>query len=405
MTDSSRVSRRGFFKVAGAGAALAGAGRLTHAAESEAGQPPLPTRKLGRSGVEISMLNLGSTQSSFSPRLVEMAWRLGIRYIDAAAVYRGGDSERDVAKWLARYPERRKELFLVSKDHPRNGPREMLEQIDRRLEACGTDYLDLFFVHMLSDRDYGNSGIDPVEWPRSAEFKAVAEQLKKSGKAKLVGFSTHDSKAAEQMLAAAEGGFVDAIMMKYRPFAIPDEMNRALDACHKAGIGLIAMKSMRGHETIPRRVPDFDALGLSTAQAWQHAIWSDERIASICSKMENVNQLEENCAAARKYQGPLPSAASRTLLGLVEECGETYCPNCDGRCARAAGRPELALNDIARYVNYYEVDGELEARELYRRLSDAERSTDGADLSAAREACQCKLDFDRIVRKAQRYFG
>ena len=45
--------------------------------------------------------------------------------------------------------------------------------------------------------------------------------------------------------AAAEGGFVDVIMLGYNPVIADkaDKLNRAIDACAKAGIGLIAMKT------------------------------------------------------------------------------------------------------------------------------------------------------------------
>ena len=35
-----------------------------------------------------------------------------------------------------------------------------------------------------------------------------------------MGFSTHDAKIAEQIQNAAEGGFVDAIMLKHTPVGI-----------------------------------------------------------------------------------------------------------------------------------------------------------------------------------------
>ena len=87
-----------------------------------------------------------------------------------------------------------------------------------------------------------------VEWPESKEFKETAEAIRKSGKAKFVGFSTHHLRRPEILQAAARGGFVDAIMLQNNPWsAQEDDMNRALDACHKAGIGLISMKQVAGN--------------------------------------------------------------------------------------------------------------------------------------------------------------
>ena len=48
-------------------------------------------------------------------RLLGFAWANGIRYIDTAKSY---GSEPAIGRWLQTKPEARKELFLVTKDHP-----------------------------------------------------------------------------------------------------------------------------------------------------------------------------------------------------------------------------------------------------------------------------------------------
>ena len=75
----------------------------------------LPKRMLGRTGVEVSMLNLGTWKSVGLDRILRFAWANGIRYIDTAKSY---GSEPAIGKWLQAMPEVRKEIFLVTKDHP-----------------------------------------------------------------------------------------------------------------------------------------------------------------------------------------------------------------------------------------------------------------------------------------------
>ena len=83
---------------------------------------------------------------------------------------------------------------------------------------------------------------------KSQEFKEAADAIRKSGKAKFVGFSTHHKDRAQIIQAAAEGGIVDAIMLQYTPWLDKDApLNKALDACCKKGIGLISMKQIAGH--------------------------------------------------------------------------------------------------------------------------------------------------------------
>jgi len=409
----SSDSRRQFLKKSlmvpvtfGAAPGLAFAQAAAPAEEAAAapagGLPPVPTRKLGRSGVQVSMINLGGAMGAHSPQYLNLAWSMGIRYFDTADCYMGGRSEQHIAEWLEKYPERRKDVFIVTKAHPHEGPKQLLTQIDERLKACGTDYIDLFFIHWINPEEYGQASL---EWPRSQELKEVAEQLKKSGKIKLFGFSAHHKEKAQYMEAAAAGGFIDAIMVAYSPFLPPsDELSRALDACHKAGIGLISMKEMRALGELPKRVPAFDKLGMTSHQVLLHACWSDERIASVCSAMENAQQMKENTEAARSYQKPLDIATRERLRDLALASRPSMCPNCDGRCERAAGKA-LALNDIARYVTYYERDGNIEARQWYQALAAELRDARGADLAAAHHACLCHLDFASILRKAEEYFA
>ena len=77
----------------------------------------LPRRQLGKNGPQVTMLNLGGMMAALSPDYLDIAWSMGIRYFDTADCYIHGQSEKIIAKWLAKYPERRKEIFLVSKDH------------------------------------------------------------------------------------------------------------------------------------------------------------------------------------------------------------------------------------------------------------------------------------------------
>jgi len=380
------------------------------AAEASAGESggsagatgPLPTRQLGRDGRKVTMLNMGGIMGALSPQYLDIAWSMGIRYFDTADCYMKGRSEKIVGEWLAKYPGRREELFLVSKDHPRQGPQQLLEMIDRRLEACGTDYLDGFFIHGIGPREYGEGSL---QWPKSDEFRSVAEQLKSSGKVKNVGFSCHDGQLNDYLAAAAEGGFLDMIMLKYTPFFEKgDAFDRALDVCHEKGIGLVAMKTMRNTKDVPKRLPEFDQLGLTTHQAVLQACWSDPRIASICNAIENVDQMQASTAAARSYKKPLQTAQIQLLKETLLLARPTMCPGCPS-CDAFAASSSFALHDVSRFVTYYEQDGNLEARDLYQALPRSARETTHVDLAGLRDRCAFHVDYPVVMERAARYFA
>ena len=402
--DTSSVNRRGFLQTG----AVATASALTLASGSQAAPKDatkasqLPRRKLGNTGVDVTILNLGTWKGVGLDRLLRFAYANGVRYYDTADCY---GSEPFIARWLQAMPEVRKEIFLVTKDHPRE-PRQLIAQLDKRLAALQTDYVDMFLIHGIG----GGYGPQSLEWPKSKELKDTIETIKKSGKAKFVGFSCHDPRRAEYLQAAAEGGFIDAIMVQYTAWLDKSApLNRALDACHKRGIGLISMKQVAGQtdklgEQVRIHAPGLIEKGLTPYQALLHAIWTDERISTSCVSMRNTDQVRENAAAAKTYK-PLEQAEINQLRDACLAAGPTFCADCDGRCARAGGT-KAALGDLTRLLTYHEQYGyRSDARRLYAAMDPSERDWKGADLEAARQACPNHLNFASLLPEAERHLA
>ena len=226
---TGEVDRRIFLTAGTTALAAAGVFGTAAAAAQPAQQTTqaavLPTRTLGRSGIDVTILNLGTWMSPGGDRLLRLAWAKGIRYFDTAKSY---GSEPMIARWMAGMPAgTRKNLFLATKDQP-NTPAQLIDQLDQRLESLQTDYVDLMFLHALGDRNFDLE----LEWVRGQELKQVADAIRKSGKAKLVGFSSHHPQRHLLMQSAAQGGFIDVIMIQNNPWmAADDNMNRAIDLC------------------------------------------------------------------------------------------------------------------------------------------------------------------------------
>lgn len=362
----------------------------------------LPTRKLGRNGPMVPMLAMGGDmEANSAPGLINRAWASGMRYYDTAQKYGHAREEEIYRRWFAAHPERRKDIFLVSKDYPKKkGPVELLEMIDKRLEAIGTEYLDLYFIHQLCPEVYG---AESVNWGKSDVFRKVAETLKASGKVKMVGFSCHGG--PEYIQAAADGGFLDALMVQYTPFyERGGAFDRALTACHEKGIGLIAMKTLRHAGNVPKRLPEFEKLGLTTHQALLQSVWSDPRISAICNSVRNFDQMRSSIAAAHGYKAPLDISLVERLKDVVLTSRRTMCPGCPSCDARVASTP-FAYRDVARYVTYFEQDNHGQSRDLYLSLPESARTASKADLEALRDGCAFGIDYPDIAARAVRYFA
>lgn len=400
------TDRRAFLKTAAVAPAAGLASRAL--AQEEAAEKPkeLPRRKLGKTGVEVTMLEQGGIKGPTYQRILRLAFANGIRTFDSAKVY---GTEGTVGKWIEQSPEIRKQIFLVTKDMPRE-PGEMLKQVDERLAELKTDYIDLFFIHGLGDM---HSTDEAVRFVKSKELGEVADKLKKSGKIKFIGFSSHHKDRWAMMEAAAEAGIIDAIMIQYRPWLDKDSpLNKAIDACWKKGVGMISMKQIAGNhfgdkptsnilEDVVKRVPLLKERNLSPYQGLLHAIWTDERISSVCVSMRNTDQLHQNAEAARNYE-PVKAAQIEELRDALLAAGPTLCADCDGRCSRAAGTT-AALGDLTRFLTYYQQHGDRAiAREEYAKLAAEARDWSGADLEAARAACPGNLDFARLLPEVDR---
>jgi aryl-alcohol dehydrogenase-like predicted oxidoreductase len=286
--------------------------------------------------------------------------------------------------------------------------------VDSRLAALGTDYIDLFFVHGLGDPPLGlNASIELV---KSREFKEVADTIRKSGKARAIGFSAHHVERAALIQAAAEAGAVDAIMLQYRPWLDDDSaLNKAIDLAWKKGIGLISMKQIASQffgdkpkgdilDEVVARVPVLAERKLSKFQGLLHAIWTDERISAACVSMRNTDQIRENADAAARFE-PLKTADIHQLRDASRAHGMSLCANCDGRCSLAAGT-RAELGNLTRFLTYYKHMGDRAlARREYAALAPEARDWSGADLEAARTACCDQLDFARLLPEVDHYLA
>ena len=395
--NSNAMDRRVFLQ-AGMAATAATTGLVAGGAaaqEPKAGNPKpvLTTRRLGKTGVEVTLLNHGTVgEPAGLGRLLRVAYLEGVRYFDTAEGYR--NSEKVIGEWLAAAPEVRKTIFLATKSHV-GTPSDMLKKLDQRLANLKTDYIDLLFFHGLTSGQ--------ADWPKSQELKEAAEALKKTGKVKFVGFSTHDAMIAQQIQNAAEGGFIDVIMLKYTPWLDKKApLNKALDACHAKGIGLVSMKQLGGQmQFTAERVPSIKAKGLTPAQGLLQAIWTDERFSASCVTLRNTEQIRENADAVRRFE-PLTITEIDELRDAVLASNPTMCPGCDGRCSLAGGT-KAKLGDLARFYTYYDSHGMRGlARESYAELAAEERDWKGADLAAAREACHHKIDFSALLPEVDR---
>ncbi len=403
MTENkTNWTRRDFLKTAGVtglGAVLTPVGNQAQAATGMAqnAMPSgvVPTRPFGKTSVNVSILSLGGMfDIPNNQLLMKQAVRWGVTYWDTADCYEGGNSEKGIGKYFKKYPQDREKIFLVSKSDDRS-PKGMTRLLDRSLKRLNTTYVDLYFVH----------GVRKIK-ELSRATKEWAAQAKADQKIRFFGFSTHRN-MEQLLLDAAKLDWIDGIMMTYNYRLMhTEDMQAAVSACVKAGIGLTAMKTQGGgavktsSETELELAGRFLRKGFTDKQAKLKAVWENPHISSICSQMPNLTILAANTAAALDQ-----TRLSRRDMELLQAyAGETACDYCAG-CAHiceAAIQGQVPVSDIMRYLMYHRSYGEQErARALFHALPQAVRQRLlEIDFTAAERRCPQKMAIGKIMRTA-----
>jgi len=395
--EPSEPARRRFLKTAVASASAVGTAAMPLAAlardpdtRAQASGSGIPTRAFGNTGQQVPILHLGTAQR-LDPRydkLMHRSYAAGVTWFDTALAYGRGSSHRAIANFLTQIDDRKK-LMLTSKSGAQRVA-GLRAGIDKALAELGTDYLDLYLMHAVDD---------PAMLDR--QYLALGEELKTQGKTRFFGFSCHDGNVVELLNKAAETGGIDAILFRYNFRRYGDlALNRAIDACHRKGIAMLAMKTQGAVPKEIESVVEFRSQNFTLGQAKLKSVWADERIASVCSEMDSVALVRENVAAARS-EVSLTAEESHQLNQLAAFTAGYACNGCKHLCENAVARP-IAIAAPLRYLMYHECYGKTErARELYRELPATARAFSDTDLEQACRVCPQGIDIPGRLRRAR----
>jgi predicted aldo/keto reductase-like oxidoreductase len=398
---NDKPSRRDFLKKAaaiGLGTAAGGAvlgWPLQASAQVAFPKAPMPRRPFGRSGIKVSTLSLGGMfDISNNQLMLAKALDWGIDYWDTAEGYGGGRSEEGIGRWLARNPDTRERVFLVTKLSLKRG-RDFTPRLEACLKRLNTDYIDLLFVH-------GISGINEMD----SSLESWSQAMKKAGKVRLFGFSTH-SNMEDCLEGAARLQWVDGIMFTYNYRLMHEpRMKAAVDACYRAGIGLTAMKTQGGGPVKSDSDSEIEMAGRFMHKGFTHhqaklmAVWQDKRIASICSQMPNLTIMATNAAAA--VDQTRLSRSDRALLAkYAKETCTDYCAGCGSLCSELLGK-KVPINDVMRCLMYVHSYQDLMlARSTFEMLPAQTRTLLAQlDFNEAERSCPRNLPIGRLMQEA-----
>lgn len=250
---SENLPRRKFLK--NTAVAAAGAAALPHLgfagkSKTHFDAKDLPTRRLGKTGVDVPVLAFGAGSRWMSVQdddealaLLEYALDQGVYYWDTAASYgnRRISSEERIGKLL---PGRRKEVFLVTKTTERDADAAKAE-IEQSLDRLKTDYIDLFHVHSIE------SVKDAETLGDRGKVLEVLHDYRDQGIIKHIGFTGHTT--PEGMRHAAELYDFEAMMiaLNHHGRSSGKDFEGVATPAAQKGLGIVAMKVIRPRESVP----------------------------------------------------------------------------------------------------------------------------------------------------------
>ena len=177
--------RREFLKGAVAAALLASFGNTAEASNPSG----VPTRTLGHTGQQVSMLGLGgyhigNPSEAEAIKIVRTAADNGITFMDNCWDYHDGESELRMGKALR--DGYRQKVFLMTKIDGRNA-QTAAKQIDESLSRLQTDHLDVLQFHEVIRSN------DPERIFAPGGGIEAAVKAREAGKVRFIGFTGHKS--------------------------------------------------------------------------------------------------------------------------------------------------------------------------------------------------------------------
>ncbi len=273
---------------------------------------PMPTRKLGGTGWQASVLTLGGVKwdtlisETEAVGLIHRAIELGVNTFDTAASYGNGQSEERLGLALQGH---RDKVFVSTKTGKRDydGAKADIEQSLKRLR---TDRIDLYFIHSVEGDDDTNNVI-----AGQGVLKALHE-YRDAGHIRHIGVSGHWYK--HNMARVIQELDLDAALM---PVGLFNEaynysyVKEVIPVARKHGLAVMGMKIMGAGRV--KHVAD-------VAPYLRFAINQDIDTAVI--GCDSIEQLEQNVRLIKSNPAPLTRAEAEALFDEAKAVTQQWDP-------------------------------------------------------------------------------
>ena len=347
---TAMASRRDFFRkgLTGlVGIAIAPAmvsAEISAAEKAGKKQRKIERRTLGKTKLELPVVSMG-VMNADNPDLVRAALDAGIGYLDTANYYQRGRNEEMIGGVLKGRPRDSfaigtkvlgspldRKTGLYSKEATAE---PFIEKFETSLKRLGLDHVEILFHHNVVRK--GGALHEP--------YLTALQELKKQGKARFVGVSTHMNEP-EVIRAAIESGVYDVVLTAYN-FRQPHvtEVEKAIAEANEAGLGVIAMKTQAGvYWDSERQHP----INMKAALKWA---LRNKNIHTAVPGFTTFEQMELDLSV---MEDPELTPAEELDLKEDQRMGRAglycdHCAKCTGECPRGVEIPTLMRSYMYAY--------------------------------------------------------
>ena len=255
----------------------------------------IPTRRLGRSGLVVSRLALGTmmfgdrADEGEARRIFDAGVEAGLNFIDTADTYSGGRSEEITGRLIA--ADRDRFVLATKAANPMGeGPNRrglsrkwLMEEVPNSLRRLGTDYVDILYLHK-----------DDPATPLEETVRALAD-LQRGGKIRYFGVSNFAAWRIAQICAICDAENIDRPVVSQPLYHALNRSAEAeqLPACQALGLGVVAYSPIARGVLSGKYRPDTPPPPESRAAS------GNKRMLESEYKPENLRAAEAIAAHAR----------------------------------------------------------------------------------------------------------
>ena len=376
-------------------------------------------RTLGKTGLKVSEIALGcegflKKDEKFTQDMFNLAFENGVNFMDLYS------PDPDMHRRVGRAIHKNRENFVLQAhictvwENEQYRATRKIDEVKAAFEVMlknlDTDYIDIGMIHYVDSVQTWNDIVN-------GEIMQYAIDLKKQGKIKCIGLSSHNPIVA---LEAVESGLVEVLMFSVNPcydllpgdedvellwadesyekplFNLDPQRERLYETCQSLGVGITVMKAFGGGDLLAEDSPAGKAMTVS--QCIHYAL-TRPAVSAVMSGVHTKEELEASLYYEKATDEEKDYASVFTTFPKISWQG--HCMYC-GHCAPCSKGIDIAM--VTKFLNLAKAQGEVPetVREHYAVLKA--KATDCIECRACEKRCPFGVEIVNNMRQAKKVF-